>query len=218
MSNFVPSYKNSNNGLDEGAPMFMCCCGCIHTRLAVNILAILELVAYVILACYCIKILVSNEYLYMEAAISLAVAIIHIIIISFAVYGVSKEKPTFINLYANLQMLVILASTYSILYFSIFYFVIIITKCDAGLWADWAMYVIPSLVTLIYKIWSLVIIFKCCNYMKMKRKRSGNNEKTSQPDLISICRQTNDPSCIKIVDEHKQLADNVNVYASQNHR
>lgn len=186
MNNSVQPYPTSTVNFNENAHKFMCCCGCMHSRMATLVLSILEIIFFMVAAGFSVYLITKSRCPFTLSGSMLATFLVHIIIISTAIYGANKEKsPSYLIPHVILQSLSIVGIIAFIVYYAVFTFTINIQKQQA---IDFViMYYIKTvtltnfvviltsfLLALVFKIWSLVVISKCCNYLRAKHKVFGH--------------------------------------------
>lgn len=175
----VQPYPNSNNGFDENAKKYMCCCGCMHSRLAVQIFVVLELVVYLGMLGFLVYQIISwGGEIPPVGIISLAVNAIYITCIVLALYGIQAEHPCCLVPYAVLQALALLGS--------VGYFVVLVIGlinigvyyCSYDYYSNsrscflntWSMILISMmLIMFVFKVWILVVVARCHTYLRAKQ-------------------------------------------------
>lgn len=103
----VTSFPNPNGGFNEESQMYMCCCGCVHSRIGALILAVIDLIINLIAIGILISLIYDDvdghtqSYFFIITALFLSLLSASI---GLTIHGIKVQSPFLLTPYAVMQL------------------------------------------------------------------------------------------------------------------
>lgn len=117
----VTSFQNQNGGFDEESQIYMCCCGCIHSRIGALIFAVIDLIINLIILGVLVSLIYDDVYGH-ETYFIVIIALFLLLLfasISLTIYGIKVQRPLFLIPYAVMQSFNVLSGVACLFWFFI---------------------------------------------------------------------------------------------------
>lgn len=214
----VATILSSENSFDENCTKYKCCFGCMHSRLATIVFAVIELSVFTLtLIIWTVKYLTASGLSPDIAFITyVAVCPLYCIATVLSLYSIHVNRPRFLLPYMFIQVvcisglvigIVITVMAMAILRMNMFY---MLGNFNDGLRLSTyfllrieRVILILLIIYSIIKLWILIVVIKCYRYIRARLRQSESveesNSNSDQPNSKKVQQLDN---CCKTPPQH----------------